>query len=209
MGNVKEKGERLTAGPRQDGNWKEAIRHHGVATILATAWGAAIYWLNPHYAWWLAPIVGALIISIPVSVLVSRVSIGAAARRVGLLVTPEESAPPPEIVELDRRIVAAREKERELEPAERDGFVRAVVDPYVNALHRWLLRGPRLLSPSIHEKRGKLVERALADGPAALGARERGVLLVDPDRVDELHRRVWELAAHERARAWGRPGGTA
>jgi membrane glycosyltransferase len=188
--------------------WKEAIRHHGVATISATAWGAAIYWLNPQYAWWLAPIVGALIISIPVSVLVSRVSIGAAARRAGLLVTPEETAPPPEIVELDARIAAAREKERELEPAERDGFVRGVVDPYVNAVHRWLLRGPRSLSPAIREKRGKLIERALADGPAALGVNERRILLVDPERIDELHRRVWELAG-KRARAWGRPGGPA
>jgi membrane glycosyltransferase len=192
----------------QETTWREAVRRHGVATVLATAWGVLIYWLNPQYAWWLAPIVGALIVSVPVSVLVSRVRSGALARRWGLFRTPEEGHPPAELVELNAYLTAAHQKERELVAAERDGFVRGIVDPYVNAVHRWLLRGPRSLTESIREKRRALVERALADGPDALGVRARRILLADAERVDELHRRVWELPSDERARAWGRPGKT-
>ncbi len=193
----------------QETTWGEAIRRHGFATLLATAWGAGIYWLNPQYAWWLAPIVGALIVSVPLSVLVSRVRLGAASRRAGLFVTPEEAVPPPELVELEARIAAARRREEELVPSERDGFVRAVVDPYANALHLWLLRGPRARKRSIEEKRLVLVERALAEGPATLSQRDRRMLLLDFQRLEELHRRVWELPSAERARAWGRPGADA
>jgi membrane glycosyltransferase len=186
--------------------WREAIRRHGLATIVACAWGAIVYWLNPGYFWWLAPIVGALIVSIPLSVWMSRVRLGFLARRAGLFVTPEETAPPQELVELAATFATARQKERALAPAERDGFIRAVVDPHVNALHRWWLGGSRSLRASIREYRRKLVEHTLADGPGALGKRERRVVLGDPECVDELHRRVWELPSADKA--WGRLGGS-
>ena len=169
-------------------------------------WGAGVYWLNPAYFWWLTPIVAALVLSVPVSVLVSRVRLGGRARGLRLFVTPEESEPAPEIVELDHLVVAARKRERELAPPERDGFVRAIVDPLVNALHRWTLRGARRLRPSIRETRRKLVERVLTDGPQSLTARERRIVLLDSPAVEELHRRVWALGDPDRARRWGRPG---
>ena len=162
-----------------------------------------IYWLNPAYAWWLAPIVGALIVSIPVSVLVSRVGVGALARRRGLFRTPQESHAPPELVELNAYLTAAAQRDREMIPAQRDGFVRGIVDPFVNALHRCLLRGPRSVSAALREKRAALVERALVEGPAAIGVRARKILMADAECVDELHRRVWELPSEDRARAWG------
>jgi membrane glycosyltransferase len=183
--------------------WREAARRHGAATVLATVWGGVIYWLNPSYAWWLAPIVGALIVSIPVSVLVSRVSVGAFARRHGLFRTPQESDLPAELVELNAYLTAAAQREREMSPQQRDGFVRGVIDPYVNALHRWLLRGPRLLSRAVRDKRAALVDRALHEGPSALGVRVRRILLTDAECVEELHRRVWQLPNEDRARAWG------
>jgi len=139
-------------------------------------------------------------------VLVSRVRLGGRARGLGLFVTPEESEPAPEIVELEHLMAAARARDRELPAPERDGFVRAIVDPLVNALHRWTLRGPRSLSPSIREARKKLVERILATGPHAASARERRMLLLDVAALDELHRRVWALAEPDSARRWGRPG---
>jgi len=190
----------------QETTWREAIRRHGFATLFATAWGAGIYWLNPQYAWWLAPIVGALIVSVPVSVFMSRVRFGAAARRAGFFITPEETVPPPELLELEAAFAASQRREAELAASERDGFVRAVVDPYLNALHLWLLRKPRSSKPSIAERRLVLVERALAEGPGALQDRDRKTLLLDARRFEELHRRVWELPSAEQARPWGRPG---
>src|SRR5204862_439126 len=82
-------------------------------------------------------------------------------------------------------------------------FVRAAVDPYVNALHRALLGRSRSLAPSLQAARQALLERALAEGPASLTGRERRILLGDPDLTDALHRRVWALPDRERAARWG------
>ncbi len=185
--------------------WWEAIRHHGMATIVASLWGASVYWLNPRYFWWLTPIVGALILSVPVSVLASRLRLGDLARAAGLFVTPEETVPPPEVVDLRAALEAARAKQREQLAIARDGFVCGIVDPYVNAIHRALLRNRRSRKPSIRARHRELMERALAEGPEALEAKERRILLLDSDSVDELHRRVWELPVSERARRWGLP----
>ena len=48
--------------------WREAVRHHGLDTLFASAWGAGLYWLNPAYFWWVTPIIVALILSVPLSV---------------------------------------------------------------------------------------------------------------------------------------------
>jgi membrane glycosyltransferase len=187
--------------------WDEALRHHGFDTIFASAWGASLYWLNPDYFWWVTPIIIALILSVPVSVLASRVSLGNRTRRWKLFLTPEESNPPPELRDLahDLEIHEAAEARR---PApDGDGFVRAVVDPYVNALHRALLRAPRSVKASIRARRDRLLERAVADGPGRLDIQERKLLLSDPRLTSALHARVWELADAERARRWGRTAG--
>src|SRR5262249_4531427 len=74
--------------------WWEAIGHHGLDTLFASVWGAALYWLNPQYFWWVTPIIGGLILSIPISVLASRVRLGDRTRARGLFRIPEETAPP-------------------------------------------------------------------------------------------------------------------
>ncbi|MCZ3122563.1 hypothetical protein NYZ23_19845, partial [Acinetobacter baumannii] len=56
--------------PREDAEttWGEAVRRHGWHTVLGLGWGALVYWLDPGFVWWLLPIVGALALSIPLSV---------------------------------------------------------------------------------------------------------------------------------------------
>jgi membrane glycosyltransferase len=186
--------------------WWEAIRRHGFDTVFASAWGITLYWLNPHYFWWVTPIIAALILSVPISVLASRVGLGDRARARRFFLIPEESAPPPELLDLRAYLRAARERGAGIPEIERDGFVRAVVDPYVNALRRALLGRRRTLKASIRNRRAQLLERVLAEGPAWLSARERKILLIDPDIVTALHNRVWALPDHGRALRWGRPG---
>jgi len=187
-------------------SWREALRHHGLDSLFASAWGAGLFWLSPGYFWWVTPVIGALILSVPLSVYTSRASLGERARRRGLFVIPEESAPPPELQDLHDLARSARRRTGALPERERDGFVRAAVDPYVNALHRALLGRSRSLAPSLQAARQALLERALAEGPASLTGRERRILLGDPDLTDALHRRVWALPDRERAARWGRPG---
>lgn len=183
--------------------WRDAIRYHGLDTVVASAWGLLVYWLNPDYFWWLTPIVGALVLSVPFSVLASRVRFGDRLRRAGLLRIPEEAEPPFELAELARRLEDAEAERAGLPAAHRDGFVRAVIDPTVNALHRALRGERRHLKPSIRADRRALLDRALAEGPAALSDADKRVLLADADLMGALHRKVWELADPPRAARWG------
>jgi membrane glycosyltransferase len=183
-------------------SWADALRYHWLDTVVASAWGMLVYWLNPNYFWWLTPIVTALVLSVPLSVLASRVRFGDRLRRIGLLRVPEETAPPAELVELALGLRAAEEARDVLPPLQRDGFIRAAVDPTVNALHRALRGIRRSLKPSIRQQRRALLERALGDGPGALDAAERRVLLSDAELMGALHRQVWQLP-DARARLWG------
>jgi hypothetical protein len=69
--------------PRGDSEtgWRYALRRHGLHTLVGVLWAAIVWWLNPSYLWWLLPVVGALILSIPLSVFTSRVGLGRKLRR--------------------------------------------------------------------------------------------------------------------------------
>jgi len=185
--------------------WGDAFRHQGFDTVVASAWGLFVYWMNPDYFWWLTPIVVALVLSVPLSILASRVRFGDRLRRIGLLRVPEETSPPPELVELAESLRGAETARAALPELQRDGFVRAVVDPTTSALHRALRGVRRSLKPSIRDERSALVAKALAEGPEALDAAEKRVLLSDADLMGILHRRVWQLADDLQATRWGIP----
>jgi membrane glycosyltransferase len=187
--------------------WREAIRHHGFDTVFASAWGFSLYWLNPDYFWWVTPIIGALILSIPTSVLASRVSLGDRARAWRLFLIPEEDDPPAELRSVRERMAVEEAAERARPSVESDGVVRVAADPLVNALHRALLGPPRRLAAPIRDAHRTLVDRLIAEGPDALTVRERRQLLIDPALIDQLHERVWTLPDRERAARWGRPAG--
>ena len=171
--------------------WVEASRHHGLDSVLASAWALALFWLSPDYFWWVTPIVAALMLSVPTSVLTSRVSLGDGARSLRLFCTPEEIDPPAELVDLARELENAEAVAATVPAAERDGLVRAAVDPWVHALRTALARGRRRMRPALRARREALVERFLTEGPDSLDRRERTVALSDPDLTVALHRRIW------------------
>ena len=57
--------------------------------------------LAPQFFWWLTPVLVGLLFGIPLTVWTSRTSAGRLFRRHGLLLTPEETAPPPELAVLE------------------------------------------------------------------------------------------------------------
>ena len=172
--------------PREDAqtSWGEAISRHGLHTLFGIAWAAGVWWLNPSFLWWLLPVAGALILSIPVSVYTSRASLGVRLRRAGLFLIPEETQPPPEIAATDRYVAEA---------APVPDWVDAVVDPRHNAMMAALAVPRPGLPQRVREERRALVERAVAEGPDALSARDKAVLLADPIALSLLHYRVWTL----------------
>ena len=85
--------------PREDAQtaWLAACRRHGWQMFLGMLWAGGVYWLNPQYLWWLLPIVGALVISVPLSVFTSRVSLGRRTKNAGIFSIPEELQAPHEL----------------------------------------------------------------------------------------------------------------
>jgi membrane glycosyltransferase len=170
--------------PREDAetHWSEAVRRHGLHTVLGLAWLALVYWLNPSFLWWLLPVAGALAVSIPISVLSSRVTLGRAFRARRLFLIPEESYPPRVLRRLRRYFRRA--------PHEA-GFVDAVVDPRHNAIACAADVARTQHSDAQRRVHDALVARALMDGPAALTDAEKNALLGDALALSRLHFAVW------------------
>jgi membrane glycosyltransferase len=179
-------------------SWREALRRHGPATAAAVAWGSGVLALAPEYLPWLAPVLAALFVAAPLSVVASRARAGDWARRHGWLCVPEETQPPAEVAQVERAL-QVDERAR----AAAAGFESAVLHPYVNAVHTALARRSRSLPAAEQARRRALAEAALAGGPGALTAAEQQALLADADCLAQLHRDVWGLADPTRAAHWG------
>jgi membrane glycosyltransferase len=152
-----------------------------------------------------------MVASIPLSVLTSRARLGERARQAGLFLTPEETAPPPELAMLRERMTA-REKEGQTAPRAPDsGLADVVLDPYVNAIHVSLLRENRhnpayaraLSNLGVGQPEVRvLCEKLLAEGPANLQRQEKLLIMSDPDQLPWLHRQAWLRPSATLARWW-------
>jgi membrane glycosyltransferase len=174
--------------PREDTatGWGEAFARHGPGTALGMAWAAGVYWLNPHFLWWLLPIVGALMLAMPLSVWSSRTTLGRAFRERRLFLIPEESHPPRELRRTRTLFLRA--------PAAR-GFVAAAVEPVSNAIACTFATPRDRLPASARDAVGKLVQKALETGPKQLSPQEKNTLLHDPIALSTLHFLVWTSPA--------------
>jgi membrane glycosyltransferase len=190
--------------PRDDEEtgWLEAMRRHAVDAVIALAWGAALYRFDPSFFWWITPILGALVLSVPLSVLTSRVGLGDRVRRLGLFTIPEETQPPAILREFDARWRSARDAAG---PRDSDRVFAAVLrDPAPWALHLAMMRRkPRRFSKSIVDARYATAVRAATEGPAGLGPRDRKILLEDAALMTFVHEGVWALPDGDSAERWG------
>ena len=194
-------------------DWRYAARRHWGHVLIGAVWGWFTWKLDPGVFWWFTPVLAGMVLSVPLSALTSRRSLGARARSLGLFLTPEETAPPREIVALRSRLkiheLTNHEAPRVTTHA---GLAEAVLDPYVNAVHVSLLR-EKELNPvyAEHFKRigagtdtvRELGEKLLAAGPEKLQASERMVVLADQAVMAWLHRQAW-LRPEEKLAPWWR-----
>lgn len=168
-------------------SWLEALRFHWKGTALGIGWGALIYLVNPVFFVWMSPIVAGLVLSIPLSVWSSRVSLGEGAKKLGLFLTPVDITPAAELLSLEKNLKAKQKRYSLLSNKCHSGFVRAVVVPHVFALHFSLLRQKekaRIIT---------LVDKALEHGPDSLSAAEKIALLSNYAALGYLHCAVWKL----------------
>lgn len=161
--------------------------------------------------WWFTPVLAGMIFAIPLSVLTSRRDLGNRARKVGLFLTPEEIAPPPELVSLRSQMKIHELTQNSPLHRSHGGLAEAVLDPYVNAIHVSLLR-EKQLNPVYAEQFVKLgagsdqtqalAEKLLSDGPNQLATSERMAVMADARTMVWLHQQAWLRAGSSLAPWW-------
>jgi membrane glycosyltransferase len=195
--------------------WLYAIQRHWGHTLIGVVWGWFTWELEPGLFWWFTPVLAGMVFSIPLSALTSRRTLGNHAKTLGLFLTPEETHPPMELVSLRSRM-AIHELTGEEYEIHRNrphaGIARAVLDPYVNAIHVTLLR-EKQLNPVYAEHFTRLGagtdavrdlgEKLLTVGPEKLKASERMTVLADQRVMVWLHQQSW-VRPEEKLAPWWR-----
>jgi membrane glycosyltransferase len=183
-------------------DWREAIITHGGHTLFGIVWGISSYILSPAYFWWLSPVLAGLVLSIPVSIMLSKLRLGQSAKTLRLFLTPEETQPPYELRRLRQNLEECYQHMRPLESLRADyGLLQAVLDPYINAVHVSMLR-QRRPSEESRDYFMQLRTRLLREGPAGLTTKEKMGLLLDAESMIWLHRELWRLPSHALAEWW-------
>jgi membrane glycosyltransferase len=102
---------------REEGrvNFEDIANRHLGDTAVGVGLGLATWGAAPFIFLWMLPVIAGLVGCIPLAGLTATRTLGDAARRVGLLATPEELAPPPVVAAFNR--LAARSTPEPLLPA--------------------------------------------------------------------------------------------
>jgi membrane glycosyltransferase len=173
---------------------REAIERHGWQTAIGLVWVAVVASQAPDFLPWIAPVAAGLLFAVPLSVLMSRTSLGVGARTAGLFVTPDETAPPLEVAATGLYGGMGRPQPR---------FADAVLD---SELFPVVQRGARRRTRLAAAARQERIERALLAGPGALTPAERRAVLGDGDALATLYRAVRSAPVHA---SWTTAGGAA
>ena len=168
--------------------WGDATRRHGWQALLGIVWTAGVAWLDPNFLWWLSPIVVSLMLSIPVSVFSSRLSLGLASKKAKLFLIPEESNPPQEL--LSTYAYTRHNREHAME----NGFIEAVLRPFPNALACAMATARHGQAPLLEKARQRALDEALELGPKKLDGKRKLALLSDPVLLARLHAQLWQQA---------------
>ncbi len=185
-------------------SWSEALAAHWWVTLFALVWGWLMWMATPSFFPWLLPILLPMTLCVPLSVWTSRASLGRAARRAGLFIIPEEREIPVELARVGEELRFQQDASTysllRLESGR--GFMRAVVDPRINALHLALNGRGKERKTVFSGKTSSLLEKAL-HRPDALTRAEKMRLLCKPSALYVLHERVWALTDPSEASLWG------
>jgi membrane glycosyltransferase len=182
-------------------SWGQGLRVYWVPTFAGVFWGLSMFVLSPGFFYWLSPVAAGLALSVPIAVLTSREGLGRALGRLGLLRTPPDTMPAPEISELEARFQEVPSEGPSRIPRA-NGFARAVVLPQVLSVHLLASVHDRRNFPEKEARLEAAVRKALKEGPDSLSRKEKRLLLSDRGSLVRLHKAVWELPREE-SRLWG------
>ncbi|MCB1822087.1 MAG: glucans biosynthesis glucosyltransferase MdoH [Candidatus Competibacteraceae bacterium] len=181
--------------PQQRGDHQtglvEATLTHGGHTLIGVAAGTLSYLYVPAFFWWFTPVLLGLMLSIPVSMLSSSMTLGRQARAIGLFLTPEETDPPAVLRDLADDLQAGETVLSALREKTVSRFLQALIDPYVNTLHRSLL--PEREPPGKRHRHylEGLIHQLEEEGPESLSPTQKRELIADPETLLRLHALFW------------------
>jgi membrane glycosyltransferase len=170
---------------RDDGSipMRDIVRRHRWHTVLGALTGLSAFLIATSLFLWMSPTIVGLLLAIPLSWLSGQLGLGLALKRMGLLLTPEESRPPP-IAERANEL-QARNEQKGFDNV--DALLALYRDPVLREQHE------AMLPPVPARRRGEIEpDRALAEAK-----------LVDAETVEDviewLKPRERMVVLHDRA----------
>ena len=166
------------------------LRRHRAHVALGVVSLIAGWLISPSLVAWMSPTIAGLLMSVPLSHASGKLSIGLWLRRIGLLATPEETAPPA----IATRANALAEELSAAGPSEADALRALHADATLRVLHEsFLPPAPRRVRGDIDPARAvaeaKLNDaETLEDAVRWLAPKERMVLLHDRALIGLLAR---------------------
>jgi membrane glycosyltransferase len=159
--------------------WEGALRLFALPSLIAIAWGSYLWYLDPAYLWWSIPVLGPLVVAVPLAALTASRRAGRAARRAHCFLSPEESNPPAVLSWTAQALAHHAEGSLAAGVRARD----AVRNPCVWALHTAITRDDdeRMRDPE------GTIRRALDEGPDALSSDDWRRLLSDNGALSTLY----------------------
>ncbi|MFO1026868.1 MAG: glucans biosynthesis glucosyltransferase MdoH [Acetobacteraceae bacterium] len=116
---------------------RDVLRQYRNHTLLGLLLAAAAASVSISLALWMLPVVLGLALAVPLAVLTGRRSAGNACRRLGLLLTPEERAPPDVLARAVRLFKATSAVQPQ------DSLTQLQTQPELRAVHAAMLPPPR------------------------------------------------------------------
>jgi membrane glycosyltransferase len=156
--------------------------------LVALAAAVVVWMMAPAILPWLSPVLCGLILAIPLSVLLSSVSLGQALARQGLLVIPAETEPPPVLQRLRQLLGAPAAQELSDTGAL---FRRAIADPAFAALHRSILLATGAQRKAEPRQVRRAEKQLRAGALHRLSDEDRKAVLSDPSALASLHLSLW------------------
>ncbi|NVK42961.1 MAG: glucans biosynthesis glucosyltransferase MdoH [Oceanospirillaceae bacterium] len=163
--------------------WGDALLNQAPGSLVAAAWSGFAFWLDPMFFIWSLPVALPLLLAAPTSVILSRVGLGQALRRAGILLVPEEKHGSPLLEDLAGHSILPQPGAGE------SAVVRAVLDPLMNRVHQATARSHG--GGAKHQRLRELRARCLEQGPNSLSRAEKNLLLTDRESLAWLHARAW------------------
>ncbi len=177
----------------EETTWREALVTQFPGMLVGGAWSAFAWSLDPMFFLWSLPVAVPLVLAAPTSVVLSRVSLGRAVFKRGLLTIPEERTR----VAVLEDAKAAREQPEDEGPL--SNVEAAVIRPELNQLHRSLARND--CQPKRAELLKPIVERLARSGPDDLSRHELSLLFRDRAAVTDIHQKAWRAPSSS---YWGK-----